>query len=111
MASLVYVFPNESYKNSFDAHHSYGDIGFDYTQLDPVDWHMYGKTIYDMYKTFNSLGIQISLVSTEYGRTMIDFKNPVEDNLMSSIIESFGLYYTIPRSTYEELFDGQTGVK
>lgn len=111
MAILVYVFPNESYKSSYYANHSYGDIGYDYSQLDPVDWNMYGRTIRDMCETFNSLGIQISRVSTEHGRTMIDFKYPVEGNLMSSIIESFGLYYTIPRSVYEELFNGQTGVK
>lgn len=111
MAILVYVFPNESYKNSYNANRSYGDIGYDYSQLDPVDWNMYSKSIYDMCETFNNLGIPISQVSTEYGRTMIDFKYPVEDNLMSSIIESFGLYYTIPRSTYGEVFHGETSVK
>lgn len=111
MAILVYVFPNENYKNSFDVSHSYSDRGFDYTRLDPVNWYMYGKSIHDMCETFNSLGIPISQVSTEYGRTMIDFKYPVEDNLMSSIIESFGLHYTIPRSTYEEIFHGETSNK
>lgn len=111
MAILVYVFPNESYKNSYNANRSYGDIGYDYSHLDPVDWNMYGKSIRDMCETFNSLGIQIAQVSTEHGCTMIDFKYPVEDNLMSSIIESFGLYYTIPRSVCEELFNGETGVK
>ena len=98
MAISVHVFPNRSYKNLCDANLSYRDIGYDYSKLDPVDWNMYGKTIRDMCETFNSLGIRISQVSTEHGRTTIDFIYPVEDNLMSSIIESFGLYYTMPRS-------------